>query len=267
MDGKTAQFVNCFLQIVDNPGSLCSNGSMNAVLQPGPTAPSTSPDIALLQSSSLARAVQHEIERLIVSGEIAPGVKLNEALLAERLGVSRGPIREAFRVLEEAGLVRQEKNRGVFVRAVALDEAMEIFDVRAMLEAQVGRLLASQLQPAQLKELRTMVGTMEGAVKLNDMDEYHVLNLKFHDRLVELTGNRKLIAIYRRLIKELSLFRRMNLAGAAVMPASASEHRGILKAIASGDSELASRSMQEHVLLSRERTARNQQAASATPKK
>ena len=79
------------------------------------------PTIALLQSSSLTSVVQQEIERRILQGELAPGAKLIEAELAAGLGVSRGPVREAFRMLEEAGLVRQEKNRGAFVRSIPLD--------------------------------------------------------------------------------------------------------------------------------------------------
>ena len=82
------------------------------------------PTIALLQSSSLPSLVQAELERMILSGELQPGAKLTEMTLAARLGVSRGPLREAFRMLEEAGLVRTEKNRGVFVRDIPLDEAV-----------------------------------------------------------------------------------------------------------------------------------------------
>src|SRR5207237_5672406 len=92
------------------------------------------PTIALLQNSSLTTVVQQEIERAILAGEYQPGSKLIEATLAERMGVSRGPVREAFRMLEEAGLVRNEKNRGVFVRAIAIEEALEIYDLRAVLE-------------------------------------------------------------------------------------------------------------------------------------
>ena len=67
--------------------------------------------IALVQSSSLPALVQQELERIILGGELPAGSKLNEAAIAERLGVSRGPVREAFRALEESGLVRLEKNR------------------------------------------------------------------------------------------------------------------------------------------------------------
>ena len=215
------------------------------------------PTIALLQSSSLTSVVQQEIERRILQGELAPGAKLIEAALAEALGVSRGPVREAFRMLEEAGLVRQEKNRGVFVRSIPLDEAMEIFDLRAMMDEAVGRRLAEAVTPEQLRQVRAMVEAMEKAVKAGDADSYHLLNLEFHDTLVAFSGNRKLTAIYRRLINELSLFRRMNLVDARLLPISASEHRAIVKAIASGDADAAGQAMRQHVMDSKNRTLRN----------
>src|SRR3954447_2158313 len=141
------------------------------------------PTIALLQSSSLTSVVQQEIERAILQGEYAPGSKLIEAVLAQGMGVSRGPVREAFRMLEEAGLVRTEKNRGVFVRDIPMAEAVEIFDLRAVMDELVGRQLALKITPAQLKELKAQVDAMEKAVKLQDAYNYHLLNLKFHDRL------------------------------------------------------------------------------------
>jgi len=213
--------------------------------------------IALLQSSSLATLVQQEIERAILQGEHAPGAKLIEAVLADRMGVSRGPVREAFRMLEEAGLVRTEKNRGVFVRDIPIDEAVEIFDLRAAMDELVGRRLATHITTSQLKEIKGLVDAMEKAVKADDARNYHLLNLRFHDRLVEMAGNRKLTAIYRKLIKELSLFRRLNLADGWLLPISAGEHRAIVKAIASGDPEAAGRAMYDHVMESKERTIEN----------
>ena len=239
--------------------------------QPAPVAASAQPlpvvgvpTIALLQSSSLPALVQAELERMIVCGELQPGAKLTEMALAARLGVSRGPLREAFRMLEEAGLVRTEKNRGVFVRDVPLDEAVEIFDLRAAMDELVGRQLALRITPAQLKEVRAMVEAMERAVKAADLRCYHLLNLQFHDRLVDMAGNRKLTAIYRKLIKELSLFRRMNLAHLAedgLLPLSAGEHRAIVKAIASGDTQAAGQAMFDHVMQSKERMLSQHPAA------
>jgi len=121
----------------------------------------------------------------------------------------------------------------------------------------VGRKLAAGVTAAQLKEIKSLVDAMEKAVRAADARQYHLLNLRFHDRLVEMAGNSKLTAIYRKLIKELSLFRRLNLADGWLLPISASEHRQIIKAIASGDPESAGRAMFDHVMDSKERTIEN----------
>ena len=234
----------------------------------GAGASSPQATIALLQSNSLTSVVHAEIERLILDGALAPGDKLTEAMLAERLGVSRGPIREAFRILEEAGLVRLEKNRGVFVRSIPLDEAMEIYDLRAMVDESVGRQLAERITPEQLRVLRSLVEQMErvvkGGVDSSAGESYHLLNLAFHDKLVEFVGNRKLIELYRRLVKELSLFRRVNLDDGRQMPVSVAEHRAILKAISAGDADGAGLALRAHVLQSKARTLKHH-ASPATP--
>lgn len=217
------------------------------------------PTIALLQSQSLASAAQQAIEQAILSGEYPPGAKLNEAALAEMLGVSRGPIREAFRMLDEAGLVRTEKNRGVFVRDISIVDATEIFDLRAIMEEWVGRQLASNITQPQSDEISTLLQAMTQAIADQQVDGYYQLNLQFHDRLVEMAGNRRLLAIYRKLIKELSLFRRLNLADVGALPLSGQGHRQIVDALNAGDAAAAGRAMAEHVLGSKQRTISNRQ--------
>ena len=147
---------------------------------------SSLPAIAQLQLNSLTNLVQAELERMILDGELQSGAKLTESTLAEQLGVSRGPVREAFRMLEESGLVTTIKNRGVFVRDVPLEEAIEIFEVRAVMDLYVGRKLAETITPTQVKELRQLVDAMDQALKGDNPHDYHRFNLKFHDRLLEL---------------------------------------------------------------------------------
>ena len=226
--------------------------------------PETNPraaTIALVQSSPLPMLVQRELERMILAGELAVGAKLNEVALAEHLGVSRGPVREAFRALEESGLVRQEKNRGVFVRQVTVEEADEIFEVRALLEEWVGRKLAQTATAAHVKELRALVERMDRAVAKNDVDAWHALNLEFHDRLVTHAGNAKLLAMYRRLVNELNLFRRQTLAQRGALPLFTREHRDIVVKIASGNAAAAGKALRDHVLGSRELVHRTRSVA------
>jgi phosphonate utilization transcriptional regulator len=210
--------------------------------------------IELLRSHSLTTLVQRELERRILAGELAPGDKLNEEALAAQLNVSRGPVREAFRALESSGLVRTEKNRGVFVRQVSLDEADEIYEVRAGLDELIGRLLASRIQPGQLTQLRELLKKMQQAARGRSVEQYYPLNVQFHDLLAEFTGNGTLLNHYRRLVNELHLYRRETLArGADSFPISTREHAAIVDALARRDGDRAGKLMYEHAMESRDR--------------
>lgn len=213
--------------------------------------------LELIRSHSLTTVVRHELERRILAGEILPGEKLVEADVAEALKVSRGPVREAFRALEQAGLVRTEKNRGVFVRSLSHFEADEIYEVRAGLDALIGRLAAERATPAQVGELKALLRDMEKAAKKRNVDEYYPLNVRFHDLLAQFGGNSTLLATYRRLVNELHLYRRETLEhGPDSFPTSTHEHLAIVDAISRGDAEAASRLLHDHAMESRERLHR-----------
>ena len=197
--------------------------------------------------------VQRELERMVLAGELAVGEKLDELALASRLGVSRGPVREAVRALAETGLVRLEKNRGVFVREISVVEADEIYEVRAVFDRTAGRKLAASIKPGQLAELRALVGAMQKAATNDDHEGYHAANLRFHDALVEFAGNAKLLQMYRRLVNELSLFRRHTLAEPRRLRKSTLEHQKILALIAAGDADAAGEKLYEHAMASQAR--------------
>lgn len=183
--------------------------------------------LSLVQSTSLTRLVADSVEELILCGELAPGVKLNEVALAERFRVSRGPLREAFRLLEESGLIYQEKNRGAFVRVVELNEAAELYEVRAGLDATAGRLLAGRIDAKQLSALRQLTDQMK-SVENSDVEQFHILNLDFHDQIIAMTGNQTLTDTYRKLAKQLALFRKRNLMAPMAIPHFAQEHSAIV---------------------------------------
>jgi phosphonate utilization transcriptional regulator len=269
------------LQIVDNLHGAKSNRKMlksPAVDRAGPSprasaprparrgrhAPQGADAIALVQSSSLPALVEKELERMILAGDLPAGGKLNESSVAELLGVSRGPVREAFRALEASGLVRLEKNRGVFVRQISVEEADEIYEVRAALDEFVGRRLAQTATADDVSDLRARVERMERAAAKGDVDAYVAANLQFHDRLVELTRNEKLLATYRRLVNELHLYRRATLAQSGTLPVSTREHREIVDRIAAGQAVAAGRALFDHVMASRERMHRTRAATHQT---
>ena len=209
--------------------------------------------LQILQANSLPSVVQAEIEGMILSGELAAGQRINEAGLATRFGTSRGPVREALRALEECGLVRAERNRGVFVRAVSIAEADEVYDLREALDELIGRRLAERITADQLTELRRLLADMDAATAEDDVPRYYRLNLAFHDALVDFVGNRHLCATYRRLTKELLLFRLHGLQKGGGFAVSNAEHKAVVQAIASGDPERAGRVLREHAAASRAR--------------
>ena len=201
----------------------------------------------LLRKRSLSSAAQEEIEKLILSGELEAGAKIGEAEMAFRLGISRGPIREAFRGLEEIGLVRFEKNRGVFVREVDLAQANENYEVRGALESLAARILAERISDEEIAELRAIIERMERVVSRNK--DYAALNLRLHQRIIEMAGNEKLSEFYGRIIKELMLFRRRSLAPHPTLD----EHRDIVEKIAARDAAGAGQAMLGHVESARRR--------------
>jgi phosphonate utilization transcriptional regulator len=209
--------------------------------------------LQLVQSNSLPALVQTEIEQLILRGELAIGQRINESELASRFGMSRGPIREALRALEESRLVRSEKNRGVFVREVSVDEADEIYDVREALDQLVGQRVAERATPDQLRELEAVVAAMDGATGAHDIKSYHALNLKFHDMLVDFAGNARLTESYRLLTKGLLLFRLRGLQDGGGFAVSNTEHKAVLEAVAARDSARAGRLLRRHAVESRAR--------------
>jgi phosphonate utilization transcriptional regulator len=208
--------------------------------------PSSSP-FDLLRSMTLSGLVQEEILRGIKSGELTVGSRLNESELSQRLGVSRSPLREAFRALEEAGLVRLEKNRGVFIRDLSDEEAAELYDVRAGLDEMVGRRLAPRITDGQLSELNEMLRELESTSTHDGVNGYFALNVAFHDRVVEMTGNATLLGVYRQVVNRMHLLRRRGFSLAGSSSASHAEHRAILQALATRDPDVAAQAMRQHV--------------------
>lgn len=210
--------------------------------------------ITPLQRKSLAQLVQAELERQILNGELAAGERLNEVALAQRLEVSRGPVREALRSLEAAGLVSFEKNRGAAVRVISAEAAMEIYELRAAMEALACRRAAKRAAPRDVEGLHPLVDRMDAAAAHNDVRRFNAANITFHERLVELSGSRELAVAYRRLVGNLTLFRLRTLAAEGALAESNAEHRRIVECIAARDAGAAAQIMQEHIESSSRRT-------------
>ncbi|MBL6928977.1 MAG: FCD domain-containing protein [Rhodospirillales bacterium] len=204
--------------------------------------------LEILRTQSLTTIVLEELERMILSGELKPGERINEKALAERQSVSRGPIREACRRLEQAGLVEIVVNRGVFVRKLKAGDAADICDIKAALSALVGRTLALSITDEQLDTLRGMVMRLEDLAARGDVATYYPINVEFHNVMLGFTRNDRLIEMCTSVDKELYLFKRKSMDVGPGLDRSVAEHRVIIDALESRDEHAAGEIMWQHAI-------------------
>ena len=153
---------------------------------------------------SLAEDAADRIREQILAGGFAQGEHLVEARIAEQLNVSRGPVREAFKLLRSEGLLQEEPRRGTFVVSLSADDVREIYGLRAAIEGRAARLLASQQDPAALAELRALLSSIEAAAASGDVTAVYRQDLAFHDALCRLSGNARLHEVFARYVPDVA---------------------------------------------------------------
>ena len=207
----------------------------------------------IVRTQSLVSAIGHEIEAGIMRGDFSPGERLNEIHLARRFQTSRGPVREACRGLEQAGLLQARRNHGVFVREISYEEALEVYDLRAVLFGLAGETLAAHVQDSVLADLLDLHNRMDAAARTGDAEGYFPANLAFHATIVEACGNRTLQHQYQGLVKKLRLCRARNLHRQESLLASTAEHARMLDSLQRRAADLAFETHRAHVRNARDR--------------
>ncbi|MCA0248127.1 MAG: GntR family transcriptional regulator [Proteobacteria bacterium] len=185
--------------------------------------------------SSLPDAAAERLRTLIIEGGLLPGAKLNERELCERLGVSRTPLREAFRMLAADGLLVQLPNRGAQVVALSSDDVRDGFEVMAALEGLAGELAVARVTDADIADLRALQAEMETAHAQHDLPAYYRINRAIHDRLNAIAGNAVLGQTYRTLNARLHALRFRSNLNRAKWDQAVAEHRSMLAALAARD--------------------------------
>src|ERR1700749_1104757 len=132
---------------------------------------------------TLPEAAAERLRALIIEGVLAPGARLNERELSEQVGVSRTPLREAFRMLAADGLLVQLPNRGAQVVALSREDVRHAFDVMASLEGLSGELAVERVTESDLVDLRGLQAEMEAAHARHDLPTYYRVNRAIHDRI------------------------------------------------------------------------------------
>lgn len=201
--------------------------------------------------------VYHILRNDICSGKYEPGVWLQEKELAEQLGVSRSPVREAMRQLVADGLVIEVPNKGVFVKEFTPRDIDEIFDMRVMLESYGIQKSRKNLTTVRRQKLFELLEQLEKSYVAGDMEKYVQTDEELHIRIVELGGNSLVESTYDRVRSMNQQFRLLSLTSHQRFSESMEEHRKLIQALAVGNIVGAEEAMRVHLELAR-RTIKEQ---------
>ena len=199
---------------------------------------------APLAPRPLYEEVAERLRQRIFLRELAPGSWIDELKIAEELGISRTPLREAIKVLAAEGLVTMKVRRGAYVTEVSEQDLREVYELLALLEADAASAVASKASAAERAELQALHQELEAAQ--DDRDRFFALNERFHVRLLEMAGNRWRQQMVGDLRKVMKLNRHHSLFKAGRMAESLAEHRHILEALLHNQPQAARERMQAH---------------------
>lgn len=200
------------------------------------------------RADPLVEIVLEQVTDAIVTGRLFPGERLVETRLADEFGVSRGPVREAMRRLEQMGLVEKTPYQGTFVSALSDQEVEELHSVRAPLEGMAARLAAKCGDPKALDKLETILHEMREAAAAGDQGRMVGLDMAFHNALIELSGHKLLRELW--LVVSVRLHRFLLLKRRRLyhtLDEAAPLHESIVRAIASGNADQAETEVLRHI--------------------
>jgi DNA-binding GntR family transcriptional regulator len=196
--------------------------------------------------------IVERLRALILTGEYGPDERLIEEHLAERLGVSRTPVRQALTMLEAEGLVEIAPNRGATVCSFSIEDVWDIYDLRAVLEGHAARRAAGRIEKDELDRMRELAGEMEGLPGRFDDHEEEIralvaLNQEFHGTIVQASRNRRLEHLINRTVELPLMFKAFFWYTPHERTISNHYHRQILESLENGDADRAEIIMREHV--------------------
>jgi len=204
-------------------------------------------DFSPASDASLRNKVFKYIKSQIISGAYGPGETLLESKLADELGVSRTPIREAIRLLEMEGLVETTTKKGASVLGISQQDVEDIYAIRQLVEGLAARWAAERLSAADLKELQKTYELMEFYAQKHEVEEIAELDNKFHQMIYEAAGSKILYLTLRNLHQYVQIARLKSLSMQNRLALTLSEHRAILEAFEAKDADAAEKAMTEHV--------------------
>lgn len=195
----------------------------------------------------LRDVVFQTLRQAILRGELKPGERLMEIHLAQKLGVSRTPVREAIRKLELEGLVRMVPRKGAVVAEITISDLQDVLEVRMALEELAVKYVCRRVTQEQLDELKRRSDAFKKTLGGNDVGLCAQADMAFHDMIYQATGNNRLVQILNNIREQMYRYRMEYLKDRHSHAILVEEHEAILKALASGDEKTALEMTCRHV--------------------
>jgi len=195
----------------------------------------------------LREVVCETLRDAIRNGVLKPGERLMEIQLADELGVSRTPVREAIRKLELEGYVIMMPRRGTYVANLSIRDVNEVFEIRMSLESLASGLAAERITDEELESLQRLLVQIGEYMERGDMEKIVETDMEFHDLLYQASRNTRLVGIIFNLREQLTRFRTKSMSFPGRLAATLEEHRNIVEAIAQGDVKAARKAAEIHM--------------------
>ena len=209
----------------------------------------------LRKHQTLREQIVTSLRETIINGEVMPGQKLTEPELAEKLGISRTPIREAFRQLESEGFLTVMPRRGAVVSRITRKEIDDFYELKSLLEGYAARIAAGKIDEKGIQKLKKINNQLSELAEKNDIEAYFMKNDEFHNVFVSYCGNEKLLELLEHMLQRFMRFRLGALSVPGRLKKSIQQHDEIIGALAKNDGLLAETLVLEHALLSGEQLA------------
>ena len=195
----------------------------------------------------LRDVVFNTLRRAILKGELIPGERLMEITLADKLGVSRTPIREAIRKLELEGLVVMAPRKGAKVASITERDLNDVLEVRKGMEVLAISLACKRITGEELEKLETIEQSFQKLIESGNLTELAEMDVKFHDTIYQATNNQRLVQLLNNLREQMYRYRMEYLKDIAVRRTLAEEHKAICRALRERDEQQAEQYVSIHI--------------------
>ncbi|HWI55315.1 MAG TPA: GntR family transcriptional regulator [Desulfobacteria bacterium] len=195
----------------------------------------------------LREIVFETLREAIISATLKPGERLMEIQLAEEMGVSRTPVREAIRKLELEGFVVMVPRKGAYVAGISMKDIADVFEIRAAMEGLAAGLAAERITEEELEQLERILVKVGESVQNNNLEKLIEVDTEFHETLYKACRNERLVQIVSNLREQIQRFRTASLSTPGRMQFALQEHKKIVEAVSERNAELAQALAREHI--------------------